>query len=76
MRRIAALAAGLCMLMIVPAHAQAAAWCAYYDPYTSNCGFRTFQQCLATISGQSGAWCAANTQSGNEEPRRRQRPPY
>jgi hypothetical protein len=31
-----------------------AQWCAFYDEYTYNCGFRTFQQCLDTISGVGG----------------------
>jgi hypothetical protein len=74
--RIAAVGASLCMLALGATTANAAAWCAYYDPYTSNCGFRTFQQCLATISGQSGAWCAANPRGSAEEPRRRTRQPY
>ena len=34
-------------------------WCAYYNAYTYNCGFATFQQCLATISGVGG-FCRAN----------------
>jgi hypothetical protein len=34
--------------------ARAGAWCAWYDPYTYNCGFNTFQQCQATISGVGG----------------------
>jgi hypothetical protein len=34
-------------------------WCAFYDPYTHNCGFRTFEQCLATISGVGGV-CRRN----------------
>jgi hypothetical protein len=29
-------------------------WCAWYDAYARNCGFATFQQCLATISGVGG----------------------
>jgi hypothetical protein len=29
-------------------------WCARYDWTTSNCGFVSFQQCLATISGIGG----------------------
>jgi hypothetical protein len=74
--RIAAVSASLFMLAIGATQAEAAAWCAYYDPYTSNCGFHTFQQCLATISGQSGAWCAQNTRAGYEEPRRRPRQQY
>jgi hypothetical protein len=32
----------------------AAGWCAYYDEWTYNCGFTSFQQCLATISGVGG----------------------
>jgi len=44
--------------------AHAGAWCAWYDPYTYNCGFRTFEQCQATISG-AGGYCARNV---NEAP--------
>ena len=29
-------------------------WCARYDAYAYNCGFVTFQQCQATISGAGG----------------------
>jgi len=29
-------------------------WCAAYSPSTKNCGFKTFEQCLATISGVGG----------------------
>lgn len=29
-------------------------WCARYDWSTYNCGFVSFQQCLATISGIGG----------------------
>lgn len=34
-------------------------WCAYYDPYTHNCGFVSLRQCLATAQG-SGAICRPN----------------
>ena len=34
-------------------------WCAYYNAWTYNCGFDTFQQCLATISGVGG-FCRQN----------------
>jgi hypothetical protein len=37
--------------------AQAAPWCAFYDASTYNCGFHTFEQCLATVRG-AGGWCA------------------
>jgi hypothetical protein len=39
--------------------AQAAAWCAFYSPSTYNCGFHTYEQCLATIRGVGG-YCAPN----------------
>jgi hypothetical protein len=34
-------------------------WCAAYSYRTKNCGFMTFQQCLATISGVGGT-CEPN----------------
>jgi hypothetical protein len=37
-----------------PARAQDYPWCAWYDWTTSNCGFTTLQQCLATVSGIGG----------------------
>jgi Protein of unknown function (DUF3551) len=39
--------------------AKAAAWCAWYDAYTYDCGYYTFQQCLDTIHG-SGSYCSRN----------------
>jgi hypothetical protein len=47
-----------------PAAAQNYAWCAYYDfgqDGATNCGFSTFQQCLATVSGVGGS-CGPNPQ--------------
>jgi Protein of unknown function (DUF3551) len=70
MRRIAVLGVSLCTLGIGSLDAEAGAWCAYYDSYTYNCGFRTFDQCRATISGESRAWCSPNPAGGYEEPRR------
>jgi hypothetical protein len=38
-------------------------WCAFYNGHfggASNCGFHTYEQCLATISGVGG-WCQPNT---------------
>jgi hypothetical protein len=44
-----------------PAHAQNRPWCAFYDAlYASNCGFSTYEQCLATVSGVGG-YCEPNT---------------
>ena len=47
-----------------PAAAQNDRWCAYYDfafGGATNCGFSTFQQCLATVSGVGGS-CGPNPQ--------------
>ena len=47
-----------------PAEAQNYPWCAYYSGGRGggeNCGFITFQQCLATVSG-IGGFCEPNTQ--------------
>jgi len=48
-----------------PAEAQNYPWCAHYGGGSSggamNCGFTTFQQCLATVSG-IGGFCEVNTQ--------------
>ena len=46
-------------------HAGARRWCrgAFYNGRfggASNCGFHTYEQCLATISG-IGGWCQPNT---------------
>lgn len=47
------------------AHAQNYPWCAVYSGGDmgggTNCGFTTFQQCMATVSG-IGGFCNQNTQ--------------
>jgi hypothetical protein len=56
--------------------AKAAAFCAYYNGGGTNCGFYTFQQCLATIAGVGG-YCAENPRySGARERGRRHRGDY
>jgi hypothetical protein len=47
--------------------AQAGSWCAYYDFSTYNCGFHSFEQCLATVRG-AGGWCRPNYFEGNGRP--------
>lgn len=48
-----------------PARAQNYPWCAYYgageDGGGTNCGFVSFEQCMATLSGMGG-FCNRNTQ--------------
>jgi hypothetical protein len=44
------------------AEAQNYPWCAYYGRGDgTNCGFTTFEQCMATVSG-IGGFCNINTQ--------------
>ena len=47
-----------------PAEAQIRPWCAYYNfkaGGATNCGFVTFQQCSAAVSGVGGS-CGPNPQ--------------
>jgi hypothetical protein len=62
MRALAATVCALLAILLADAHNTAkaqAAWCAYYGPSTSNCGFYTFKQCQADVSG-IGGWCERN----------------
>jgi hypothetical protein len=54
-------AAALSAISIPAAQAQNYPWCAYYNNTGVNCGFQTFAQCQATISGIGGT-CEPNTQ--------------
>lgn len=62
------------------AEAQNYPWCAYYSGGDAggggtNCGFTSFEQCMATVSG-IGGFCALNTQyvaSGAATPAARKR---
>ena len=51
--------------LITCADAQNYPWCAYYEAGEggggTNCGFTTYEQCMATVSGMGG-FCARNTQ--------------
>ena len=60
-------------VMAVSAHsdsANAGPWCAYYDAYTSNCGFQTLEQCRATVFGDSDAYCQPNYSDSSSRRRR------
>jgi hypothetical protein len=54
MRTIALAAVAIATLSFTSIDAQAAAWCAYYYRGGTNCGFYTFAQCQATVSGIGG----------------------
>jgi hypothetical protein len=60
MRTIVVVAAALGALSLTSIHARAdGAWCAYYTKGATNCGFHSYAQCLATVSGIGGS-CAPN----------------
>ena len=48
---------------------RAGAWCIWYDWSTYNCGFRTYQQCLETMRGDTGSYCAPNAYDDTPPPR-------
>jgi hypothetical protein len=61
-----------------PAEARDYPWCAYYNFFhggATNCGFSTYQQCLATVSGVGGS-CGANPQYRGPVTRHLRRYPY
>jgi hypothetical protein len=54
--------------------ARAGTWCSNYARGSSNCGFYSFQQCQANVSG-IGGFCQRNPFAAYAtEPRRRVRP--
>src|SRR5437588_11545005 len=61
-RDMSKLIGGIALVLLVggsASSAQAAAWCAFYDVSTYNCGFHTYEQCLENIRGVGG-YCARN----------------
>jgi hypothetical protein len=75
MRTIPLIALTFAALSLSTAGAHAdGTWCANYSNQSgSNCGFYSFEQCLATVSG-IGGFCQRNPFSANApEPRRRYR---
>ena len=63
-----------------PAHAQNYPWCAQYGSGALggaiNCGFVSFSQCMATVTG-IGGFCVVNTQyQPPPGPRPQRRHPY
>ena len=55
---------GAVMVLGTPAHARNYPWCAQYSGRAlggaQNCGFVSFAQCMATVSG-IGSFCVQNT---------------
>jgi Protein of unknown function (DUF3551) len=67
-----ALMLGSALAFTSAGEAGAGAWCAWYDPYTYNCGFNTFQQCQTTVLG-AGGYCARNVSEPQTAPGPRRR---
>ena len=62
---------GVAAVIPYEAKAQYAKWCAGYDlTGSSNCGFYTFAQCQADISGVGG-WCYRNPATARASSRRK-----
>ncbi len=60
MSKIPVIAATLATLLISTVGAHAAPWCAHYGGRgATNCGFYSFAQCMAAISG-NGGFCSRN----------------
>jgi Protein of unknown function (DUF3551) len=76
MRTPVAMAAITLAFMLNVASTEAAEWCAWYDVYTYNCGFHNLDQCRATESGETAAFCARNValESAHDRPRRNRDP--
>ena len=55
MRLLSAVSIILATLALSSAGANAATWCAHYGSHGgTNCGFHSFEQCEAAISGNGG----------------------
>lgn len=61
MRTLIALAALLTVITMDAAVSAPGKWCARYNDGSTNCGFATFKQCQASISGAGGI-CSRNPQ--------------
>jgi hypothetical protein len=77
MRSIATAAGTILIVMLSYGGAQAAPWCAYYGGHGgggggTNCGFYSFAQCMAAVTG-TGGFCNRNPFESGSDNRRRYR---
>jgi hypothetical protein len=63
---------GAATILTTAAKAQNYPWCAIYKGGAMNCGFTTFQQCLATVS-EAGFCIQNSTYQPSDGPRPRYR---
>lgn len=78
MRRLLIIVGALAAIVCIenPAKAQNGTWCAYYntgDGGSRNCGFATFEQCLATVRGIGGNCSPSPYPSSPQAPTRYRR---
>ena len=68
----AAVTMALPLFWAAPARAQTYPWCSVYNPRgdVQNCGFSTYQQCMANVSG-IGGYCMRNPLYPERRPDRR-----
>jgi hypothetical protein len=59
MRMITVAAIVFAALSLFSNGAQAAPWCAHLNTGLNSCSFYSFQQCMATLSG-NGGYCSPN----------------
>jgi tetratricopeptide (TPR) repeat protein len=64
---LCSLVATAVLVSVAPAAAKEPAWCAAYRNGSNNCGFYTYEQCMAAISG-IGGFCNRNPDAGPEKP--------
>jgi tetratricopeptide (TPR) repeat protein len=64
---LCSLAATAVLALEPPVAAKEPAWCAAYRNGSNNCGFYTYEQCMATVSG-IGGFCNRNPDAGPEKP--------
>lgn len=64
---LCSLVATAVLALATPVAAKEPAWCAAYRNGSNNCGFYTYEQCMAAISG-IGGFCNRNPDAGPEKP--------
>ena len=67
---IGVLALTALMGVLNPAEAKDYPWCVFYDSSTYNCGFTSYQQCMATAQGGQG-FCRPNPFADSRKRQRR-----
>jgi len=76
MLKLVSIAVAVIWLSAIPARAEGAPWCVRYGTGLegANCGFYSFEQCMAALSG-NGGHCARNLfyTGTDKNSRRRQR---